>query len=111
MAVALLRSWGCRAAVRREAVILPPGGLGKAQEGEERPSARWPQGRERQRRLRPADTRTRRRAPFSGPGGGARFTVALGGPTGVGDANLGAGGRFPGGCDGVLPAARGVPEQ
>lgn len=31
---------------RREAVILPSGGLGKAWEGEERPSTRWPRGRE-----------------------------------------------------------------
>lgn len=95
MAVALLRSWGCQAAVRREAAILPPRGLGKAQEGEERPSARWPQGRERQRRLRPADTRTRRCAPCSGAGGGATFTLALGGTARVGDGNLGAGGRLP----------------
>lgn len=31
MAVALLRSGGCQAAVRGESAILPPRGLGKAQ--------------------------------------------------------------------------------
>lgn len=84
---------------------------GESSEGEERPSARWPQGRERQRRLRPTDTRTRRRAPFSGSGGGAGFTLALDGPAPGGDGDVGVGGRLLGGRDGVLPAARGVPEQ
>lgn len=37
---------------RREAVILPSSGLGKPREGEERPSMRWPRGRERSIGLR-----------------------------------------------------------
>lgn len=62
MAVALLRSRGWRRGAveksrlanrcRREAVILPGGGLGKAPEGEERPSTRWPRDKERSIELR-----------------------------------------------------------
>lgn len=62
VAVALLRSRGWRRGAveksglanrcRREAVILPGGGLGKAPEGEERPSTRWPRGKERSIELR-----------------------------------------------------------
>lgn len=107
MAVVLLTSQGW---CRREATILPPPeGLGKAREGEEHPSARCSEGQGTQRRAKARDTKTRGCASFLGTGGGVSFTLALGGPAGGG--RQGGGGRLLGRGDGVLPAARGVPER